>query len=155
MARNIQTSDTRHHNKAAETYIDVVFSYDDGTTLDISVPIVYRRTGLDLQESDEIKAHLETVYDQLHPENRAAWKVEQAAYWEGSKAHVTKPFFDVLAADFRWVAGNELPANKNPARRLQDIKEAGYTIATRNRGRDYEYILLPIPRGGETGYELT
>lgn len=153
MARQIRLGETRHHSKAAETYVDAVFTYDDGSTLELSVPVVYRRTGVELTEPEAIAAWVDTVYDHLHPSRRAAWREAQDAYWKDSKAAVTRPFFEVLARDLRWVRSEELPPNKNPARRLQDIKEAGYTIATRNRGRDYDYMLLPIPRGAETGYE--
>lgn len=153
MTRKIVIGPTRHHNKAAETYVDVQFNYDSGVELNFSVPIVYRRTGLDLSDAGEISAYIESVYDTMHPERWDAWRNEQEEFWKTSKAHVTKPFFDILVKDVRWVRSAEFPPNNNPARRLQDIKELGYTIATRNVGREYEYFLLPIERGGETGYE--
>lgn len=47
-----------------------------------------------------------------------------------------------------------MPAPNNAASRVKAIKQKGYTIATRKRkGYDYEFRLLPLPRGGETRYE--
>ena len=68
---------------------------------------------------------------------------------------MTKPIFDMMAKDFSWFVYNELPATSNPARRLQDLKEAGFTIGTRKRAgsRDLEFMLVPKPRGAEGGYE--
>ena len=51
-----------------------------------------------------------------------------------------------------------MPRNPNPQRRIQDLKEFGYTIATDlarycpncNKNTS-QRILLPIPRGGNTG----
>ncbi|WP_345991940.1 hypothetical protein AAEU33_08125 [Chryseobacterium sp. Chry.R1] len=46
------------------------------------------------------------------------------------------------------------PPNDNPQRRIQDIKEKGYTIASKRNGRKAERLLLPIPRGISMGYEV-
>jgi hypothetical protein len=64
--------------------------------------------------------------------------------------YVTKPFFDELAK-LKWT--NSFPSNNNPQRRIQDIKELGYTIATKRIGRETFRLLLPLPRASETGYE--
>lgn len=51
-----------------------------------------------------------------------------------------------------------MPRNPNPQRRIQDLKEFGYTIATdlahycpNCKRNTSQRILLPIPRGGNTG----
>lgn len=48
-----------------------------------------------------------------------------------------------------------LPQNNNGARRIQDIKDAGYTIASipNAKGRLTSRIMLPIPLHTEMGYE--
>ena len=51
----------------------------------------------------------------------------------------------------KWTS--DFPPNDNPQRRIQDIKELGYTIASRRIGKKMERLLLPIPRGLQTGYE--
>jgi hypothetical protein len=50
---------------------------------------------------------------------------------------------------------SQFPANDNPQRRLQDIKELGYTIASRPTGIKIkrEFLLVPIPRYANAGYE--
>ena len=67
---------------------------------------------------------------------------------------VTQLFFKVLLSfkeEFE-----RFPVNPNSARRIQDIKDAGYTIASvpRPKGlKGYNRILLPIPLHAEMGYE--
>ena len=73
----------------------------------------------------------------------------------------TKGFFDQLIG-LRWCSVKaDFPANPNWARRIQDIKEFGYTLATDTkrtiRGTyetDTHILLVPIPKGGVTGYEV-
>lgn len=83
-------------------------------------------------------------------------------FWaEKAGAGVTKSFFDKLAENFDYCCVNcKLPNNPNWARRIQDLKEFGYTIATKlseycpycNKNTTH-LILLPLKRGGVTGYE--
>ena len=66
---------------------------------------------------------------------------------------VTPRFFRILLSfqeEFK-----KFPKNPNSARRIQDIKDAGYTIASvpRQDGLGYNRILLPIPLHTEMGYE--
>lgn len=143
----------RQHSKASEEYVDVRFVYESGLVWELAIPIVYRRTGLELVSDEEIRAYVESIYEEVSPANWAAWKTEQNKYWAGTRADVTKPIFDVLASDFGWWPYTKMGSNSNPARRLQDLKEMGYTIATRTNGGEYQFMLLPIARGGETGYE--
>lgn len=63
-------------------------------------------------------------------------------------------FFDVLLS-FKEEFEN-FPMNPNPARRIQDIKDAGYTLASVPRPgglKGYNRILLPLPLHTEMGYE--
>lgn len=67
---------------------------------------------------------------------------------------VTPLFFDVLLS-FKEEFEN-FPMNPNPARRIQDIKDAGYTLASVPRPgglKGYNRILLPLPLHTEMGYE--
>lgn len=151
----------RSHSKASERYVDVVFRYEGYPPWDGSIPIEYRRTGIDLVEDDEVNEYLAKVYEHCHPGNWDPWREEQAKFWESKpRADVTKEFFDGLTS-FGWTCGGcELPANPNPARRIQDIKEFGYTLATdTSRHCDgcgqtrTHFLMVPLPRGGITGYE--
>ncbi len=67
---------------------------------------------------------------------------------------VTSLFFNVLLS-FKEEFEN-FPTNPNSARRIQDIKDAGYTIASvprPNGKKGYNRILLPIPLHAKMGYE--
>lgn len=151
----------RDHSKASERYIDVVFDFDDGTKLDTSIPTHYRRTGTEFADAD-VDAYISEVYDEVHPNKWQSWRGEQKNFWlTKPKASVTKNFFDVLSKKFTWCCATcQLPANPNWARRIQDLKEFGYTIATNTsklctqcKKNTTQLILLPISRGGITGYE--
>lgn len=151
----------RSHSKASERYIDVNFFYEDGEQWHGSVPIEYRRTGTDLKDELEIQAHLLQAYNHCRREKREQWLAEQATFWTTKlSAKVTKPIFDPLTS-FRWCCTScDLPANSNPQRRIQALKEMGYTIATntkqicdRCQKRRTHHILVPLPRGGISGYE--
>lgn len=149
------------HAKASERYVSVVFEYDDGEVWKGWIPIEYRRTGTSLLGQDEIEAHLEGVAPFCHSSRLEEWRSEQARFWRTKpNARVTKPIYDVLES-FKWsCTGCAFPATSNPARRYQDLKEFGYTLATdKSRecascGRVGAHILMvPIPRGGVSGYE--
>ena len=149
------------HTKASERYVSVVYEYDDGEVWEGWIPIEYRRTGTSLAGDDQIKAHLEAVAPFCHSGLIEEWRSEQASFWRTKpNASVTKSFYDVLES-FRWsCTGCAFPASSNPARRYQDLKEFGYTLATNKSrrctscGRTGAHILMvPIPRGGISGYE--
>ena len=143
------------HLKAAEEHVAVTFEYDGQEPWELSFPIKCRRAGVDLEDDAAIEAYVEEVYQSLHPSRRAAWRVEAAEFWRLSRSDVTKPIFDEMARSFGWFVYRELPASSNPARRLQDLKEAGFTIGTRRRvgSKDLEFMLLPRGLGAKTGYE--
>lgn len=156
----IEKGSVRTHSKASEKYIDVVFNYD-GKRLATSVPLEYRRTGT-MIEDPEVDEYLAEVYDEANPTNWSNWRKEQVRFWSTKpNAGTTKPFFDKLQEDFDWkCVACTLPSNPNWARRIQDIKEFGFTLATRLstycpkcKEKTTQLILLPIKRGGINGYE--
>lgn len=161
--KNIQIRDYRKHSKASERYVDVSFTYAD-KIIYTSVPIEYRRTGLDIpgDDIDAVNEYLDKIYNELNPKNWDKWREEQNEFWASkSNAAVTKAFFDCLSKTFDYTCVNcQLPQNPNWARRIQDLKEFGYTIATqlsRNcphcKKNTTHLIMLPVKRGGVTGYE--
>lgn len=160
--KNVKIHEERSHGKASEVYRNVSFEYG-GITYDWDIPIVYRRTGLDLSDKteSEIEKYILEVLETCNPENWPKFKAEQEEYWATKSAAVTKPFFDVLVKDFKWKSvASDFPANNNPARRIQDLKDQGYSIATRTTMWDSKIqkncthlMLLPLPRGGVSGYE--
>lgn len=158
---NIKIFGVRSHSKASETYIDVVFNYpQDRQAWNGAVPVEYRRTGTFAKDEVEMAKMINHAYDLMQPKNRPSWLKEQRAFWDACNKSVTRPFFEVLGS-FKWTCVHcGLPNNPNWARRFQDIKEFGYTTATHTRmlcgncGKNTTHvILLPLPRGVETGYE--
>lgn len=159
----IQVVARRAHRKASEEYVDVIFRYGK-LNFDWAIPIQNRRIGVDLtQATDEIIFdYLKQIYKVCRPSEWDKFRDDQGKFWDSKpNASVTKAFFDIMAADFRWKStSHDLPANPNPARRIQDLKDFGYTIATATgmkHGTSGEtathYLLLPLPKGGVSGYE--
>jgi hypothetical protein len=151
----------RYHTKASEKYIDVIFVYESYPPYNCSIPIEYRRTGTAISENC-IDGYLEDVYQKVNPANWKHWENEQKEFWATKPgASITKGFFDVLAKEFNWCCVYcALPQNPNWARRIQDLKEFGYTISTNTnkychkcKKNTTQLLLLPLPRGGITGYE--
>lgn len=142
------------NTKASEEYIHVEFTYP-GQKVDIWVPVEYRRTGVSIKadDIDGLYEHLNMVYTQMNPSNYPSWLKAQDVYWAKSRSDVTKPIFDILK-DGKWHCRNCDIDNANFARRIQDLKEMGYTIATHinytcpvcNNTRSTRLLLLPIDR---------
>lgn len=156
---NISIIKPRKHSKASEVYVDVIFKYDSEKWSG-SVPIEYRRTNTHAKTVDDIVKIINNAYEEMKPEKREQWISDQDSFWKESNKEVTRPFFEVLK-DSQWKCQTcELPMNPNWARRVQDIKELGYTLATDTslfckncKKKTTHLILLRLPRGNETGYE--
>lgn len=149
------------HSKASEEYVEVNWNYE-GVIYNWFVPIVYRRTGLDLsdQSIDVKRAYLQETFDVCHPRNWMLFKANIDKDWHGRKSGVTKQFLDVLSSDFTWKSvKSDLPANENPASRIKELKNQGYIIVQRtmrDKSLDVDcghYLLLPIPKGQNSSYE--
>lgn len=163
----VPTYSRKKHLKATEEYLEVIFKYPSYKKEVICwIPLLYRRTGTEISnDKNAVDAYLNRVYTEMNPANAQSWKKQQQRYWrDHSEAQTTKKFFDVLSKDApRWYCqGCELPNNPNWARRIQDLKEAGYTLATSTsrycehcRAKKTHLMLIPIPRveGNGNGYE--
>lgn len=152
----------RHHSKASEAYVDVEFTFAKGEKTNVSIPVNYRRTGLDAQSKEDCQNIITVAYKCFAKKSIQAWLAAAQRFWSEGNKDVTRPFFEVLKKKLGgWTCqACELPQNPNWARRTQDIKEMGYTFATdtkrfcKNCGCNRTHLmLLPIPRGAETGYE--
>ena len=150
-----------YNNKASEIYYSVNFKYSSDLERDWYIPIKNRRDGTDFEDSEDsvIKNYIEKVKKICKPENWETWRKEQDEFWKDKNSEVTKPIFDLLSADFSWVPVNVFN-NPNYARRIQDLKDSGYTVVsgvkrfdkTQNKKISH-VLLLPLPRGGINGYE--
>lgn len=153
----------REHSKASEKYIDVTIVQEDGFIWKGSIPYFYRRTGLFIETPEELAEYLNEIYPLFSKKAIEEFVITESKRWntelKGKK--ITKGFFDKLL-NLEWNSVQyDLPANKNWARRVQDIKEFGYTLATDTRRQvtgkyetDTHIQLVPLPKGGVTGYEV-
>lgn len=157
----IVEEERKRHTKASEEYVHVSFDYQikiwDGW-----VPVEYRRTGVSIKEEqpDKLITYLNKVYEQMKPDKYNDWLEKQEEFWNDEKkgAIVTKPFFDSLSKGGWQCVECTLPKNRNWARRIQDLKEFGYTLATDTKrycpmcgSNKTHVIMLPIERGGANG----
>ena len=149
---NITVSEIIDNNKASEKYVRTRFVQDDGFEWNTVVPFYIRRSGLFIESEQEIAEYLISIKPYFKKNEMDAWKKRERAKWLANNAEVTKEFFFVLLS-FR--EETEFPINDNPARRIQDIKEAGYTLVSIPNaiGRKTSRILLPIPLNTAMGYE--
>lgn len=149
---NIGIGNFHDHGKASECYVEVTFTQDDGFSWETIVPYVNRRADLFIETEEELVAYLKSIKPFFQKEAMEEWRTKERKSWENSKADITKEFFFALLT-FKPVT--DFPPNDNPARRIQDIKDAGYTVATIHHynGRKSARILLPIPKASEMGYE--
>ena len=83
------------HSKASEEFVSVEFIYPDNNIRNWSIPVKYPRSGLELDDENEINSYIEEIYKIAHPQNIEEWRLDQDEYWKNSKAPVTKPIFDL------------------------------------------------------------
>lgn len=141
------------NNKASEVYVKTKFIQANGFEWVTYVPFVDRRAGLDIKTEKELADYLKSLKQYFTPQAMEQWR--KAELERGLiRGNVTSLFFNILLS-FKEECDN-FPQNPNPARRIQDIKDAGYTLASvpRPKGsKGYNRILLPIPLHTEMGYE--
>ncbi len=158
-SENVTIKEKREMTKASEVYLDVRFVYPDANEVwDGSIPVYYRRTGVFEETPEGMADVIEQAYDNMHPSKKDQWEKEQLEYWDDFSGSVTDEFFYTMM-DAEWHCSHEFPENNNPSRRIQDIKENGYTISSKRiqcgeceRSRMHRQIVR-FPRGGPTGYE--
>lgn len=148
----------KKHSKASEEYLDVQFDYNEEKR-NVWVPVEYRRTGVSINDENELNDHLNYVYEEMKPEKYSSWLKEEEKFWDYEKpnANVTREFFEGLKSGEWKCIACELPKNSNPTRRIQDLKELGYTLATnkmyceRCKKKTTHLMMLPIKRGSADG----
>ena len=144
------------NTKASEEYVRIKFAYPDVTEeWNGWVPVEYRRTGVSISETDKegLEKHLNEIYLQMHPSKYKDWVATQDRLWNTGRSVETKEIFNILK-DGKWHCRNCDISNPNFARRIQDLKEMGYTIATHinyrcpecGNNRSTRLVLLPIKR---------
>ena len=148
----IDVTELIDNNKASEKYIRTTFIQDDGFSWKSVVPYEDRRAGLNLKSEEEVAEYLKSIKRYFTMDHMDQWRKKElsSGVIGGS---VTPLFFKVLLSFKEEI--DSFPPNDNPARRIQDIKDAGYTIASVPNAKDRKTsrIMLPLPRGEAMGYE--
>lgn len=149
----ISVSKIIENNKASEIYVKTKFVQDNGFEWDTYVPYVDRRAGLNIETEQDLAEYLKSLKPYFAKDAMRKWRqTEKKRGLIGGD--VTPKFFKILLSfkeEFE-----RFPMNPNSARRIQDIKDAGYTLASVPRPdgkKGFNRILLPIPLHAEMGYE--
>ena len=131
MNENIEIVEFKEHSKASEKSVLVLMKYPNKKQ-NFLIPYYYRRTNMFLDNKKEIIKYLEDIYETLNPKNYPEWEKEQEIYWkeENKGAFITKPVFDSLIGSTFKCNVCSMPKNTNLQRRVQSIKEFGYTGST-------------------------
>lgn len=141
------------NNKASEVYVKTTFTQDNGFKWDTYVPFVDRRAGLNIKTEMELAEYLISLKQYFTHEAMKKWKKEELK--RGLIGGNVTPLFFKILLSFK-EEFERFPTNPNSARRIQDIKDAGYTLASVPRAKGlkgFNRILLPIPLHTEMGYE--
>ena len=148
----IHISERIENNKASECYVRTVFKQANGFEWKTVVPYQYRRAGLFLETEKELAEYLIDIRPCFTKKAMDEWRSKEEEKWKKRNADVTFEFFKVLLS---FKEETDFPVNDNPARRIQDIKEYGYTVASipNSVGRKTSRIMLPIPLYERMGYE--
>jgi len=160
---SIEIIQFREHSKASEKYIDIKIYENKEVIWSGSIPYFYRRTGLFIENEEDLTEYLNKIKINFTKENINNFINKEKKRWETemSGKKTTKGFFDILL-NMQWNSiDKDLPNNPNWARRIQDIKEFGYTLATNtnmpikdSKDKGTHILLVPLPKGGVNGYEV-
>lgn len=103
------------------------------------MPYVDRRAGMDIKTEQELADYLISIKPYFQKKAMERWKAQELnrVLIGGS---VTPRFFKVLLSFKEEFKG--LSVNPNSARRIQDIKDAGYTIASVSRSKGLKGIIV-------------
>lgn len=139
------------HTKASERYVVIQVG---GRTW--CVPYYYRRTQLFIDSDEELVEYLAQVIPLLNDGGITKFKnlvkpCVDEIFGQGST--VTRPIFSLLLDKCgEWICNQDLN-NPNSQRRIQDIKECGFTVSTKIIGRKTYHMLLPFPMVKAPTYE--
>ena len=157
--KNIYVTELLENNKASEKYVRTTFVQDDGFRWDTVVPYYSRWSALFLETEEEVANYLISIKPFFSPSKMEEWKNTEWSKWQNNRGDVTKWIFKELLS-FKGVHIFPLPDgtfSDNPAKRIQEIKNAGYTVASvpsLSNKKKTDRVLLPIPLNNELGYEV-
>ena len=156
---NIFVLELLDNSKASEKYVRVTFVQDNNFRWNTVVPYYSRWSALFLEKAEDIASYLISIKPYFTQENMKVWAETEWNKWKDNRGDVTKWIFKELLS-FKGVHIFPLPDgtfSDNPAKRIQEIKNAGYTVASvpsSTNKKKTDRILLPIPLNTELGYEV-
>jgi len=144
------------HRKASEKYVVTTYR-EEGFSKEWLIPYLYRRTDTFVDTLNDLATLLRTTKSKLTFRSIESYKKRmrgQIVRLFGSGAKVTIPIFERLLNNCgEWVLNKDFD-NENPQRRIQDIKETGFTLATKfGKGRATYHMLLPFDPVKAATYE--
>ena len=148
----IFVSEWIENTKASESYVRTRFVQDDGFEWNTVVPYIDRRAGMEIETEEELADYLRSIKPYFEKKAMDNWKKKEKK--RGLIGGPVTPLFFKVLLSFKEEI-DKLPQNNNGARRIQEIKDKGYTVASIPNARDRftSRILLPIPLHTEMGYE--
>ena len=156
----IEVTEFLSNTKASDYFVKTIFHFADEEDWTAVVPYIYRRSGLNLKSEKDISKYLISIKHYFKKDKREKWAKTEWAKWEAIKEKSTNPeklitiqFFRILLSFKEEV--DSFPQNANPQRRLQDIKDRGYTISIYPIGnKKWGKMLLPIQLNEVMQYEV-
>lgn len=150
----LEANSVKFHAKLSATYVSATYTFR-GKKFQWVVPIVDKYTGVNIDplSEDSILSYLLELKPFLDPASWDSFRKGEIHHWSSKNSDVTKPIFEKLLDNFDWLPYSKLSTSSNTARRVQSLREEGYSIAARQNGRVLEIQLLPIPRKQGFKYE--
>jgi len=160
----IEIKEIWNHSKANETHCKIHIS-QKGKKRVFLIPIKERRTGVNIESENKetLLKHFNNIADIYSDQQKIHnWKNSAKRFWQQKDASVTKPIFDALSDSKIRCNSCQLPPNVNLQRRIQDIKEFGFTLGTwqiycdncQKKTYHYQMIYLPRTGDGKSDYQL-
>ncbi len=132
--------------KAQESYIMVKIKFSTSYVWEGHIPHIDRRLGINIVDSEHLIKYLIEIKEYFSKENINKFKEDYSKYWEKNhpKGKVTFSIFNDLIK----MESIETIKYKtqNPARRIQAIKDKGFTVVSFLDGGKYKRRMLPIFR---------
>jgi len=151
---NVKTADIKNIETRLSARVAQV-KLPDKSAVTMTFGLVLCATGVSIDYKDKpaLFSYMNKVYNLMDPNQLEKWNDDQDNFWNNRNAPITQSIFEALR-DGSWKCVHcELPSNPNFARRIQDLKEFGYTISTNTkmycpncRKNTTHLMMLHIPR---------
>ena len=144
------------HTRASERYV-VLSVVDGGVAKEWYLPYYYRRTNVRIDTVVELVDYIRKCVKLLTKSRVAVFKSDMSDSMKtlfGKNASVTLPIFKKLLMNCGEWVWNKQFVSSNPQRRIQDLKEMGFTLATKMEDHKTYHSLLPFDIVKAPTYEV-